>query len=116
MKINSKRFRIPRFYHILLLAVLLVLPAQAAPITPADLALAPQAPPIYINVNLFVENLFIGETAPPPPDPPAPAVETTNCEELMNAINAAAGQADPQEFAGSVYQQLDGCALGVIAR
>lgn len=95
---------------------MLAIVSFAAPITPADLALAPQAPPVHITINLIVENLFIGETPPPPPNPPAPAEEVSNCEELMNAINAAAGQADPQELAGSVYQQGDGCALGVIAR
>jgi len=59
--------------------------------------LAFQAPPIHVTINLYVENLFVGEQPLPPPDPSPAVTNTPSCIDLLASYNAAAGQADTYE-------------------
>jgi hypothetical protein len=118
MRTKIKMPRTPAVAIAAFLMLLIVAPLTAAPITPTDLGVALQSPPIVINGPVLILNLYLGETPLPVPDPgpPAEAVTVTVCGDLMASINAAAGQADPFELQGADYQQGDGCAHGVPAR
>jgi hypothetical protein len=78
--------------------------------------LAPQAPPIHVNINVYIDNLSISES---PVAEPVEAVTTTDCNALMQAINASVpagpndtgGQSDPFEMTAAAHQSGDACNL-----